>query len=425
MNEMRTNRVVIIGGGVAGSELACGLSRAARSIDGSGEQIDVTLVDSSSSHLWKPFLYKVATGSAYASDIEAPFGLMANSAGFRYVAGRLSGLDRDRRRVVVSTSDPAAGRSALSEVEYDTLVIAVGSRVDTYRTPGVVDNCVMIQSTAQAEAFKQLLLARLQLARRDAPPLSIAIVGGGVASIEMAVEISRVARSRSVSAGISYAKHLPIVLIEESSTLSELVSEKVAAVALKRLLALGIAVVSDCRVRRVLAGSVELSDGRSVDAGITVWAAGTKAPDELAELDGLEVNRSNQLMVLPTMQTTRDERIYAIGDCGCLADAAGGPGFSATAWSARDQARHLLKQLPMLFRHGVPVAAYSPGLLSSRSSTAVADAYGSLFRSNLLSSGSLRGRSGQMRGGLMRLSHMLALQGRWRGASLGRFGLGM
>lgn len=427
MKEVRTSRVVIVGGGVAGSELACGLGRAARSLARSGVEIHVTLIDIAFSHQWKPLLNNVAAGSASAQDIECPFGLMASDAGFSYMAGRLSGLDRDKKRIVVSIPEPVEGRSASRDVdvEYDTLVIAVGSRVDTHRTPGVMDNCVMIQSTADAEAFKKLLLQRLQRARNEDTSLTIAVIGGGVASIELAAQIVRFAQSKTGSGTIPCAEQVSVVLIEESPNLSELVSARIAELAVKRLLALGISVVSGCRVRRVFADRVELSDGQIVGSNITVWAAGFKAPDELADLDGLEVNRSNQLMVIPTLQSTSDAQIYAIGDCSCLAGPGGALGSSPTAWMARDHARHLLKQLPLLISKGVPVAAFSPGLWGSSPSAAVMDAYGVLFRSNLLGSPSVRGRSGQIGGGLLRLRHTLALQGRWRGCSLRSFGFGM
>ena len=60
---------------------------------------------------------------------------------------------------------------------------------------------------------------------------------------------------------------------------------------------------------------MRLATGAFIDAELVVWAAGVKAPDVLKELDGLETNRINQLIVLPTLQTTRDENIFAFGDC--------------------------------------------------------------------------------------------------------------
>ena len=50
-----------------------------------------------------------------------------------------------------------------------------------------------------------------------------------------------------------------------------------------------------------------------------MWAAGVKAPDFLKDIAGLETNRINQLVVRPTLQTTRDDDIFAIGDCAACA----------------------------------------------------------------------------------------------------------
>ena len=60
---------------------------------------------------------------------------------------------------------------------------------------------------------------------------------------------------------------------------------------------------------------MRLADGRVLPAELVVWAAGVKAPDFLKDLAGLETNRINQLVVQPTLQTTRDDDIFAIGDC--------------------------------------------------------------------------------------------------------------
>ncbi len=62
-------------------------------------------------------------------------------------------------------------------------------------------------------------------------------------------------------------------------------------------------------------GGLHTKDGEYIEADLMVWAAGIKAPDFLKDIGGLETNRINQLVVEPTLQTTRDPDIYAIGDC--------------------------------------------------------------------------------------------------------------
>ena len=91
--------------------------------------------------------------------------------------------------------------------------------------------------------------------------------------------------------------------------------EKLAAAAHEELESLGVRIHVDTRVTEVDTKGVHTSDGEVVPADIRVWAAGIRGADFLAGIGGLETNRSNQLVVTQTLQTTRDDRIFALGDC--------------------------------------------------------------------------------------------------------------
>jgi NADH dehydrogenase len=65
----------------------------------------------------------------------------------------------------------------------------------------------------------------------------------------------------------------------------------------------------------VTSDSVVLANGERVEADLKVWAAGVKAPDFMKDIAGLETDRDNRLVVRRTLQTTRDDRIFALGDC--------------------------------------------------------------------------------------------------------------
>ena len=99
------------------------------------------------------------------------------------------------------------------------------------------------------------------------------------------------------------------------------------------------------KVTEVRKDGVALADGGFIPAELVVWAAGVKGPEFLRNLDGLEVNRSNQLLVKPTLQTTRDPNIFAMGDCAsCPREGSNAP-VPPRAQAAHQQASHLLKQL--------------------------------------------------------------------------------
>ena len=114
---------------------------------------------------------------------------------------------------------------------------------------------------------------------------------------------------------------------------------------MRLLQGLGIDVRTQARVTEVRQDGVRLADGYFIPSELVVWAAGVKAPDLLKDLDGLEANRSNQLVVTQTLQTTRDTDVFAIGDCACLINPGETRPVPPRAQAASQQSTHLSKQM--------------------------------------------------------------------------------
>jgi NADH dehydrogenase FAD-containing subunit len=114
---------------------------------------------------------------------------------------------------------------------------------------------------------------------------------------------------------------------------------------MRLLQALNVQVHASARVSAVLANGVKLADGRFIAAELVVWAAGVKAPDVLKQLAGLETNRINQLIVAPTLETTRDANIFAIGDCASCPWPGHDQPVPPRAQAAHQQASHMLGQI--------------------------------------------------------------------------------
>jgi NADH dehydrogenase len=189
--------------------------------------------------------------------------------------------------------------------------------------------------------------------------LHVAIIGAGATGTELAAELHRTAR-QVVAFGldrIDPQRDIRIVLIEAAPRILPALPERISTATRDLLEQLGVEVRSNARVAAVRADGVELADGSVIASELVVWSAGVKAPDFLAEIDGLETTRSNQLVVLQTLQTTRDPSIFAIGDC-CACPRPGHPGtVPPRAQAAHQQASHLATELP---RHiaGQPVRPY-------------------------------------------------------------------
>jgi Pyridine nucleotide-disulphide oxidoreductase len=130
-----------------------------------------------------------------------------------------------------------------------------------------------------------------------------------------------------------------VTLVESSPHLLAAFPQRVAVAARERLERLGITIVTGARVVAADAEGLRLADGTQIGADLRVWAAGVKGSDAPASLGGLEVTRNNQLVVGPTLQTTRDPRILAVGDCSSLALGREAKPLPPTAQVAHQQGR--------------------------------------------------------------------------------------
>ncbi|HTW28524.1 MAG TPA: NAD(P)/FAD-dependent oxidoreductase [Acetobacteraceae bacterium] len=343
--------IVVVGGGAAGLELATQLGDRL----GKRGRARVTLIDRSRTHLWKPLLHSVAAGSMDPGEHELNYMAQAHWHHFRYRLGEMTGLDRARHELLLGAMHDDEGRliTPSQRVHYDTLVIAIGSVTNDFGTPGAAQHAVPLETPAQAARFNRRLvnaLIRAQTQESAVRPgqLHVAIIGAGATGTELAAELHRTSRE-VVGYGldrIDPERDIRIVLIEAAPRILPALPQRVADATVALLHNLGIEVRTGARVAEVQADGVRLADGGFIASELVVWAAGVKGPEVLRDLGGLEVNRANQLVVLPTLQTTRDPDVFAIGDC-CACPRPGNPlPVPPRAQAAHQEATHLLRQLP-------------------------------------------------------------------------------
>ncbi len=413
------HRIVIVGGGAGGLELATRLG------DTLGKKglAHVTLIEKARSHFWKPHLHEIAAGSmdihAHATDYLA----QSHWHGFRYRVGEMTGLDREQRLVHVGPVADEDGQIVTPGYTrgYDTLVMAVGSQTNDFGTPGVAEHAIALETTAQAQRFHRRLVNACLRAHMQAEPLSarqlqVAVIGAGATGVELVAELHKATRTL-----VSYnldridpERDIRLNLIEAGPRILPALPERIAASATKLLQGLGVRVRTGARVTGVTAEGVQLASGELIPAELVVWAAGVKAPDFLRELGGLESNRLNQLVVGPTLQSTRDEAVFAIGDCAAAAWL-GREGLLVPprAQAAHQQAMHLVKQLKRRVR-GQPLQPWTyrdfGSLVSLGEYSTVGNLMGSLVGGNLWVDG-LFARSMYL--SLYKM-HQVALHGWWK-----------
>ena len=298
---------------------------------------------------------------------------------------------------------------------YDTLIIAVGSQANDFGTPGVAEHCQTIDSRQQAVAFNhEVRLRMLQCLAQDTE-LSIAIVGGGATGVELAAELVQLIESSVAYGAQGLAERITITLIESGPRLLAAFPEDISAATQSRLEALGIRVLTETRVSAAEADAFVLGDGRRLSASLKVWAAGVKAPNFLANLDGLETTRGNQLVVQPSLRTTRDPDIYVVGDCASLTLSVAEPPLPPTAQVAHQQAQHLIRYLPGAVQQGKSIPDFVYRDFGALVSLGDYDAYGSLGKFGLFKGVTIRGRLAQFSHVMLYRSHQSRLYGFWRG----------
>ena len=347
---MTLHRIVIVGGGAGGLELATALGDKL----GKRGRASVTLIERKRAHVWKPKLHEIAAGSMDIDAHEVDYLAQAHWHHFRYQVGEMIGLDRERREVQVAGFADEEGRrvTAARAIGYDTLVIAVGSQSNDFGTPGVAEHALKLETADDARRFHHRLVNACIRADAQAEPLRphqlrVAIIGAGATGVELSAELHRTTREL-VAYGLDRIdpdKDLQLHLIEASDRVLPALPPRLSASTLRLLQKLGVQVHTNAKVAEVLPEGVRLADGRELGAELVVWAAGVKAADFLKDLAGLETNRINQLVVRPTLQTSRDDNVFAIGDCAACPWPEKNTLVPPRAQAAHQQASHLAAQI--------------------------------------------------------------------------------
>ncbi len=344
------HHIVVVGGGAGGLELATALGNKL----GRKGKAAVTLVDRARTHIWKPLLHEIAAGSMDIDDHELEYMAQGHWHGFKFRYGEMIGLNRSQNQVILAATYDEEGREITPQraLVYDTLVIAIGSVSNDFGTPGVREHAIMLDTKEQAERFNRRLLNACVRAQAQEGPvrpgqLHVTIIGAGATGTELSAELHRTARGIAAFGldKIDPEKDIKITLIEAAPRIVPALPERISLATTEILNKLDVDIRTNARVTRVRADGVELQSGDFVPSELVVWAAGVKGPAVLKDLDGLEVSRYDTLVVKPTLQTTRDENIFALGDCCYLVPEGETDAIPPRAQAAHQMASHVVRQI--------------------------------------------------------------------------------
>ena len=232
-----------------------------------------------------------------------------------------------------------------SEVlDFDYLVVALGSATADFGIPGVNEHALGMKSVHEALTIRAEVLRRFEdLCRfEDDTLFSISVVGGGPTGVEMAGAFAELVRGPLKHDQANAAAHIKINLIEAGPRILPMFSEKLSARGKKDLEKLGVSVYLNTAVKEIKPRMIETSDGTKIASEVTIWAAGVKGEPTAAKLNLPLIN--TRIDVENTLQVKNYPHIFAIGDiAGFVGD--NGRMLPMVAPVALQQGRHVAKQI--------------------------------------------------------------------------------
>jgi len=413
------HHVVIVGGGAGGLELATKLGDSL----GRKGRAQITLIDKTKTHVWKPLLHEIAAGSMDPDKHELNYLAQAHWHHFKFRLGSMDNLDRAKREISISPYFDEDGVEVIPRrtVHFDTLIIAVGSTTNDFGVKGASEYSIALDTQDQAEKFHRrlhnaLVRAQTQVAPVHAGQLEVVIVGAGATGVELSAELHNTTRELAAYGldKIDPDRDIQISLIEASTRVLPALPPKLSNSVALELSKLRVHLYTGERVTEVTDKGVYTHSGRFIPSVLVVWAAGIKAPDFLHEIDGLETNRINQLIVNRTLQTTQDENVFAFGDCAaCPWIGHANENIPPRAQAAHQQASMLIKSVKcrVAGKAELPVFTYRDygSLVNLGSYTTVGNLMGALSGGSLF----IEGMFARLMYQSLYKMHLMALHGFW------------
>ena len=314
------HRVVIVGGGAGGLELATKLGNTL----GKKKVAEIILIDAKKTHVWKPLLHEIAAGSLNPDKDELEYLAQAHWHHFKFRYGRVNQVDSKNKTVSIEPTYDFDGTEIipLRKIKYDTLVLSVGSTVNDFNIPGAKEFAVALDTQDQAERFHQKLhnsILRAQTQKGSVRPgqLEVVIVGGGATGVELAAELHKATREMTAYGldRVNPDRDISIYMVEASNRLLPALPPKISASVESELRKLNVKLFLGERVTKVTKEGIETQSGKKILSSLVVWAAGIKAPEFLSQIKGIETNSIHQIKVESTLQSTSNADIFAFGDC--------------------------------------------------------------------------------------------------------------
>lgn len=341
-NSSRFPKIVIIGGGFGGIELAKRLKHA---------EVEVLMLDRHNYHTFQPLLYQVATGGLEADSIAFPLRkIFKNQHNFTFRVTDVKSIDPEQK--ILNTS--------IGKISYDYLVIATGSDTNFFGQKEIEHFSMAMKTIPEALNLRSMILQNLEEALIETDPvaksslLNFAVVGGGPTGVELSGALAEL-KKHVLSKDYPELKmeEIKVYLIEGSSELLGVMSDQASAKAKEFLEEMGVNVLTDVRVEGYDGRVIRLSNGQAINTRNVLWSAGVKG----AVPEGIPqeaITRGNRILVDRYNRMTGQDSIFAIGDVAAQITEENPNGLPGVAPVAIQQGKHLAANIRRYINHEEP-----------------------------------------------------------------------
>jgi NADH dehydrogenase len=345
---------VILGGGFAGVAVAHRLERRLRP-----DEASIALVSRENFTVFTPMLPEVSSGDLEPRHIATP--VRAQLRRTTFVLGEITRVDLDAR--VIEARHVITG--AMTRLEYDHLVLALGSVTSTFGIPGVEEHTLPLKSLEDAERLRNRIIAALEQAVVTPPGpererlLTFVVVGGGYTGCECAGELVDLFHSI-----IPYYRPLRLtdvrmVLIEAGQSLLPDLPPQMGSYTTRNLQRRKVELLLGDGVTRIDAQAIALQSGRMIPAATVVWSAGVRPSPVLKDLPGLEHARNGGIVVQQDFVTLGRHEVWALGDCAWIPTKPDAQQSDRGAWYPAT-AQHAIREGPALAENLVATLRGTP-----------------------------------------------------------------
>jgi len=334
MANLKTMKLIILGGGFGGLRLARNLSNK--------PGFEITLIDRFNFHQFQPLFYQVATAGLDASNISFPLRkVFQNSKNIRFRIAEVQQIIGDKNKVVTS----------IGEFDYDALVIATGADTNFFGNQNLMNHALPMKSSIEALQLRYKLLQNFETAinTKDEAAMqqlmNIVIAGGGPTGVELSGAIADMKKYVLPKdyPELDFTK-MKIFLLEGTGKTLGTMSEKSSAQSRKYLEKLGVTVLTNTLLKDYDGEKITLQDGNTIATRMVIWAAGIKGnvpeginKDLIAKGNRIKIDRECKVM--------GTNNIFAIGDVAYMEEPAWPHGHPQVASVALQMADTIAKNL--------------------------------------------------------------------------------